>query len=87
MEKSSLELLGAITFFSFGSSSLELLKTNNYNINFCLKNLKLKEGRGAYLLAYYNTQWKYLNLKMNKNHILYTFETLKNIFLQEMKSK
>jgi hypothetical protein len=34
----------------------------------------MKEWRVACLLAGYNVQWRDLNLKMNKNPILYTLK-------------
>jgi hypothetical protein len=65
--------LGAIALLSFGPSSLELLKTNNYNIKI-FKKLEIERRGRAYLLACYSMRWRDLNLKMNKNYILYTLK-------------
>ncbi len=74
MERSSFKLSSAIAFLCFGLSLLELLKTNTYNMIFFKKSLKLKEGKRAYLLACCSVRQSDLDLKMNKNHILYIFK-------------
>ncbi len=51
------------------SSSKQTIATSNI-----FKSLKLKARKGTYLLTCYSMQWRDLNLKMNKNHILYTLK-------------
>jgi hypothetical protein len=72
-ERSSFKLASAIALLNFGLSSLELLRCIMLNIKTKKQNMKMKEGKGAYLLACCNVGWGDLNLKMNKNMNYYTF--------------
>jgi hypothetical protein len=51
------------------SSSNQIIATSDKK-----QSLKFKEGKGTYLLACYNVWWRNFNLKVNKNHILYTLK-------------